>query len=60
MCWFKKKKELKLYKIVWKYNSNHGAAYTEIVKACDIADAWSQLSKGHGIPISLESWEEVR
>lgn len=56
MCWFKKKK---LFKIVWKYDSTSTYTYTEIIKAYDIADAWAKLSSDHGIPISMESWEEA-
>lgn len=55
MCWFKKK----LFKITWKYGSTSTVSYTEIVKARDIADAWAKIGQGHGIAISLESWEEV-
>jgi hypothetical protein len=41
---FKKKY---IYKVEWAYNPT-SLAYTEFIKATDVADAWHQIAKAHG------------
>ena len=50
----------KIYKVVWKYDSTSWFSYTELVKAYDEAQAWKFIRKGHGVPICLDSIEEVQ
>lgn len=57
MCWFKKKK---IYKLIWKYDSTGNMSYTEIVKACDEAEAWRQIRSRHSVAVTLDSIEELR
>ena len=52
---FRKKK---IYKVVWRYDAIC-STYTEIIKAYDMADAWSRVRKQHGIPIDLVEIERL-
>ena len=56
MCCFKKKK---IYKVIWRYDSTSTVSYTELVKACDVADAWKLVRRMHSVAISMDSIEEI-
>lgn len=62
MWFFKKKKIKNIYKVAWKFSpvacSANSEPHIEIVKAYDIADAWTHIKAEHGLPITLVSYEE--
>ena len=59
MCWFRKKKPKKIYKIVWKFSSTSAESYTDLIKANDAADAWERIRGRRGVPITLVGYEEL-
>ncbi len=48
-------RKMKLYQVTWNYDSTDKTTYTDLVRAYDVAHAWSIIKKEHGVPISLIS-----
>lgn len=57
--WPFKKKQYKLYRVVWKYGSTVPDEYAEYIKAVDKADAWARVKQGHCLALHCVSIETV-
>ena len=52
-------RKTKMFQINWAYNTPSKYYFTEIVRAVDIAAAWTKIRRRHGIIISLIEWKEI-
>ena len=53
-------RKTKMFQITWAYDNPSKYHFIEIIRAVDIAAAWTKIRKQHSIAISLIEWTEVK
>lgn len=53
-------RKTKMFQITWAYDNPSKHHFVEVIRAVDIAAAWTKIRKQHSIAISLIEWTEIK